>query len=117
MTKPGNFTGEHVQNAFGGFMAGQNALLREMSVCRQHWLESVQAQFGLTTELMHHVASAGTLPDLVNACQDCAAKRGSLVADEGKQLMDDYHRCVTTAAKCFFNGFDGFKGLTPTASS
>src|ERR1051325_9779083 len=111
MPKPDTST-EHEQNAFGGLMAGQNALLHEMNIFRQHWLEAVRAQFSLTAELAHHVASARTFPDLVSACQDCAAKRGSLIADEGKLLMDDYQRCVTAAAKSFVNSFNGFAGST-----
>jgi hypothetical protein len=104
------------QKRFDSFVANQNALLQELNTLRQHWADAAEAQLNATTELMNKLTSTRTLPNLVAACQDCASKRGSLMADDGKLLLNDYQRCTTAAAKCLFNGFTP-AGFTPAASS
>ena|ERR1051325_4292090 len=111
MTQQDTSSGEHTPRAFCSFNEVQEALSEEVSTVRQHWLDTVQSQYNLTVELMSRLANAHTLPDLVGACQDSAAKRGSLIAEEGRLFLNDYQRCATTATKCLFNGF------MPAASS
>jgi hypothetical protein len=110
MAKPDTPAGEHARN-FGSLNSGQNALNQEMNTLGKHWVDSFQAQLNLTAELMSHLASARTLPEVMSACQECAEKRVALVSEESKQLMGDYQRWMTTAAKSLSGGF------TPSASS
>jgi hypothetical protein len=93
------------QKGYDSFVVNQKAFLQELNTFRQHWADAAEAQLNATAEMMNKLSSTRTLPDLVAACQDCASKRGSLMADEGKVLLHDYQRCVTAAAKCLFNGF------------
>jgi hypothetical protein len=104
------------RKGFDSFAAHQNAFLQELNTFRQHWADAAEAQLNATAELMNKLASTRTLPDLVGACQDCASKRGSLMAEDGKLLLNDYQRCAAAAAKCLINGFKA-PGLTPAASS
>ena len=99
------------QKGFDRLAANQNAFFQELNTFRQHWADSVEAQLNASAELMNKLTSTRTLPDLVNACQECASKRGALMADDGKLLLNDYQRCVAAAAKYLSNGF------TPAASS
>jgi len=87
------------------FVASQNALLQEWNTFRQHWADAAEAQLNATAELMNKLASTRRLPDLIAACQDCASKRASLMADDGRLLLHDYQQCVAAGARCVFNGF------------
>jgi hypothetical protein len=104
------------QKGLDSFVANQNAFLQELNTFRQHWADAAEAQLNATAELMNKLTSTRALPDVVAACQDCASKRGSLMADDGKLLLNDYQRCLAAAAKCLFNGFTP-AGFTPAASS
>ena len=101
MMKADTSVGEHTQKNSVGFAAAQEAVVDEMNTVKQHWADSVQGQFNLTVEWMNRLASARNIRDLMTANQDCAVERGSLIADEGKLLLDDYQRVAATAAKCF----------------
>ena len=101
MTTADTSVGERAQKKSGGFAAAQEALVDEMNTVKQHWADSVQGQFNLTVEWMSRLASARNILDLMTANQDWAVERGSLIADEGKLLLDDYQRVAATAAKCF----------------
>lgn len=104
------------QKGFDNFVANQNTFLQELNTFRQHWAEAAEAQVNATAELINKLTSTRTLSDAVTACQDCASKRGSLMADDGKLLLHDYQRCVTAGAKCLFNGYTP-AGFTSAASS
>jgi len=108
--KSSNFSAA-AQGRFDSFVANQNAFFQELNTLRQHWADSMEAQLTANTELMNQLSSTRSLPELVNACQECTAKRGSKMAEDGKLLLADYQRCLAAAAKCFFGG------LTPPASS
>jgi hypothetical protein len=87
------------------FVRAQTEYLDEIQVANKHWLDRIQSEANLVSELASKLSAARSMPDAMAASQDWATQYFTMLAEDGKQLADDTRKFMETGARLFSSGF------------
>jgi predicted phage tail protein len=86
-------------------LATQKELMQTYEQISRAWQERVQAEAELWTELAAKVSNARSIPDAMEAYQQCVAQRMQMAADDGRRLFEDSQKIMATLTRSFPAGW------------
>jgi uncharacterized damage-inducible protein DinB len=89
----------------GEFVQAQTELLDEIQEANRHWLDRIQSEANLASELASKLSTARSMPDAMAASRDWATQYFTMLAEDGKHLADDTRKFMETGARLFSSGF------------
>jgi hypothetical protein len=87
------------------FVKAQNELFEELQESNKQWLDRVQSEANLASELASKLTSARSIPDAMAACQECWSRRIERMAEDGKHLFADVQKFTETGTRLLSNGW------------
>jgi hypothetical protein len=63
------------------------------------WLERVKSEAAFWSERATEMSGARSVPDALNACQQCVAQRARMAADDGRRLLEDSQKIMNAIAR------------------
>ena len=91
-------------------LALQKELIDTYEQISRAWLARVKSEADLWSELATKMSSVRSVPDVLGAYQQCVAERMQLVAEDGRRLVDDSQKIMSTLTRAMSHGW-------PTAAS
>ena len=88
-------------------LAMQKELIDTYEEISRAWLARLKSEADLWSELVTKMSSVRTLPDALGAYQQCVAQRMQLVADDGRRLVEDSQKIMSTITRAMPNGWPG----------
>jgi hypothetical protein len=80
-------------------LAMQKELLTAYEQISQAWLARVQSEVDLWSDLATRVSSIRSAPEALAAWQECAVQRMKMAADDGRRLLEDSQKIMTTVTR------------------
>ena len=77
----------------------QKQLLNTFEQFNQQQLVRAKQEVELASEFAGKMTSAGSVPDVMNACQNWISKRMALYVEDGRKLFEDSQRALNTTMK------------------
>jgi hypothetical protein len=90
---------------FGEFTKAQTEQLNNFQETNRQWLERVQAEANLASELISKLTAARSIPDAMSAYQEWGSRRLEMIAEDTKHLMDNTQKFMQTSARLIANGW------------
>ena len=90
---------------FGEFTKAQTEQLSNFQETNRQWLERVQAEASLASELISKLTAARSIPDAMTAYQEWGSRRLEMMAEDTKHLMDNTQKFMQTSARLIANGW------------
>jgi hypothetical protein len=90
---------------FGEFTKAQTEQLSNLQETNRQWLERVQAEASLASELISKLTAARSIPDAMSAYQEWGSRRLAMMAEDTKHLMDNTQKFMQTSARLIANGW------------
>jgi len=90
---------------FGEFTKAQTEQLSNFQETNRQWLERVQAEANLASELVSKLTAARSIPDAMSAYQEWGSRRLEMMAEDTKHLMDNTQKFMQTSARLIANGW------------
>jgi len=90
--------------------AMQKELLGAYEQINRAWVARVKAEADFWSDLATKVSGARSVPDALGAYQQCLVQRMQMAAEDGRRLVDDSQKMMTTITRAMSNGW-------PTAAS
>jgi len=69
------------------------------------WLARVKSEADLWSDLATKMSSIRSAPDALGAYQQCVAQRMQLVVDDGRRLLEDSQKIMSTITRAMSNGW------------
>jgi len=88
-------------------LAMQKELIDTYEEISRAWLARLKSEADLWSELVTKMSSVRSLPDALGAYQQCVAQRMQLVADDGRRLVEDSQKIMSTITRAMPNGWPG----------
>jgi len=89
---PAEFTATAMKR-FGEFTKAQTEQLSNFQETNRQWLDRVQAEASLASELFSKLTAARSIPDAMTAYQEWGSRRLEMMAEDTKHLMSS---CVAS---------------------
>ena len=90
---------------FGEFAKTQTEQFNNFQETNRQWLERVQAEASLASELFSKLTAARSIPDAMTAYQEWGGRRLEMMAEDTKHLMDTTQKFMETSARLIANGW------------
>jgi len=90
---------------FGEFTKAQTEQLSNFQETNRQWLERVQAEASLASELISKLTAARSIPDAMSVYQEWGSRRLEMMAEDIKHLMDNTQKFMQTSAQLIANGW------------
>ena len=100
-----NFPPATALQRFGEFTKAQTEQLSNFRETNRQWLERVQAEASLASELISKLTAARSIPDAMTAYQEWGGRRLEIMAEDTKHLMDNTQKFMQTSARLIANGW------------
>jgi hypothetical protein len=65
----------------------------------QQWLDRIQAEASLASELASKLTAARSVPDAITAYQNWGSRRFEMMAEDTKHLWDDTQKFIQVSAR------------------
>jgi Phasin protein len=88
----------------------QKAILESYEQTSRAWLDRMQSEVSLWSDLANKLSGTKTVPEAVEICTKCASQRMQMAADDGRRLVDEAQQITQKIAQSLGNG-------GPTAST
>ena len=86
-------------------LAMQKELIDTYEQISRAWLARVKSEADLWSELVTKISSVRSVPDALGAYQQCVAQRMQLVADDGRRMLEDSQKIMSTVTRAMSNGW------------
>ena len=83
----------------------QSDMLQEIRHANKTWLDRLQSEATLASELAGKLAESHSASDTTAACQDWAKRRMELFAEDSKRLMTDSQKFMEKAGRLLSTGW------------
>lgn len=83
----------------GELTNAQEQCLEHVKEMTEQWVECVQSEILLATELASKLISARSIPDAMAACYDWSRGQVKLMGDYGKQVVDSTRKALDPGAQ------------------
>jgi Phasin protein len=93
---PSLFSGRESTDAM---LNAQRAVLETYEQIGRAWLSRVQSEMELWTGLAAKLASTRSVPEAIDACQECVAQRIQMIAEDGQQLSENSQEIMNKIAR------------------
>lgn len=91
-------------------LAVQKELLEAYERASQTWLARVKSEVDLWSELASKLAATRSVPEALQAYQECVAQRMKMAAEDGQRLSEESQKIVSRITRSLSSGW-------PTGSS
>jgi hypothetical protein len=95
-------------NYVPAMLAMQKELLHTVEGMNRDWLARAQSEGRLVSDFVGKLTTARSIPDATSACQECAARRFEMYAEDSRRLLTNSQKLIETGMRFF---------TAPTASS
>ncbi len=85
----------------------QQDVLAAFEATSRAWLSRVQSEVDLWSQLAARLGATRSVPEALSACQDVAAQRMQMAADDGKRLSDDCQEIIGKITRSVSYGWPG----------
>src|SRR5262245_55561133 len=76
----------------GGATALQREMLEAYEQLNRAWLDRVQSEVALWSDLATKLAAVGSFPEALEAYVNCLSKRMQMTAEDGQRLFNGYQK-------------------------
>jgi len=87
------------------FANAQSELLDKFQETHQQWLDRIEAETNLASELASKLTAARSLPDAMTACQEWGNRRFEMMTEDTKHLFDDTQQFMRTGVRLLSTGW------------
>jgi hypothetical protein len=91
-------------------MALQKAVLESYEQMSRTWLDRMQSELSLWSDMANKLSGTKTIPEALEVCTKCASQRMQMAADDSRRVVDEAQQMTQKFAKSLGNGW-------PTAST
>ncbi len=91
-------------------MGLQKAVLESYEQTSRAWLDRMQSEVSLWSDLANKLSKTHTLPEALETYTKCVSQRMQMAADDGRRLVDEAQQITQKIAQSMGNGW-------PTAST
>ena len=91
-------------------LALQKAILESYEQTSRAWLDRMQSEVSLWSDLANKLSATRTVPEALETCTKCVSQRMQMAADDGRRLVEEAQQITQKIAKSLGNG-------GPTAST
>lgn len=91
------------------FVNAQTELFEKFQASNKQWLDRMESEAGLASDLASKLISARSIPDAMTACQQWSNRRFEMMAEDGRHVFADAQKLVETATRLFSNGWSNGK--------
>lgn len=92
------------------FTNAQSEALDDFQEMNQQWLDRLQAEASLASELASKLTAAHSIPDAVAAYQEWGSRRLEMMAEDTKHLWDDTQKFMQAGARLLQSQGASFSG-------
>ena len=92
------------------FTNAQSEALDSLQEVSHQWLDRIQAETSLASELASKLATARSMPDAMAAYQEWGSRRFEMMAEDTKHLWDDTQKFVQASARLLQSQTGGLSG-------
>jgi hypothetical protein len=92
------------------FTSAQSEALDNLQEVSHKWLDRIQAETSLASELASKLATARSMPDAMGAYQEWGSRRFEMMAEDTKHLWDDTQKFVQASARLLQSQTGGLSG-------
>ena len=92
------------------FTNAQSEALDNLQEVSHQWLDRIQAETSLASELASKLATARSMPDAMAAYQKWGGRRLEMIAEDTKHLWDDTQKFVQASARLLQSQAGGLSG-------
>jgi hypothetical protein len=86
------------------FAKAQAELFSALQETHRRWLDRMQSEVRLASELTHKVTNARSVPDAMAACQEWTSRRLDMMAEDSTHLLAGSQKFIETGARFLSNG-------------
>jgi hypothetical protein len=91
------------------FVNAQNELLDNLQEMNHQWLERMQLEVSVASEVASKLTAIRSIPDATTVCQEWMTLRFKMMTEDGKRFFADTQKFMETGARLLANG-----GLAPS---
>jgi hypothetical protein len=101
-------------NFFAQLATIQTDVFKKLHDANRSWLDRMQLEADLASELRAKLTKAGSIPETATAYQDWAKRRTEMAAEDTKRFLADGQKLMETAARMLSSGWlpNGHAGRT-----
>jgi hypothetical protein len=85
----------------------QKELLDTYDQASRAWLARIKSEVDLWSELASKLSSTRSVPEALQAYQECVAQRMQMAAEDGRRLTEESQRIVGTITRSLSRGWPG----------
>ena len=82
----------------------QKALLESYEQTSRAWLDRMQSEVSLWSDLANKLSGTKTVPETVEICTKFGSQRMQMAADDGRRLVDETQQITRKIARSMGNG-------------
>lgn len=90
---------------FDAFVAMQTEQLDKLREANQIWLERIQSEAKLASELASKLTAARSMPEVASAYQEWAQRHMEMVTEDAKRIFADSQKMAEAGARLLANGW------------
>jgi hypothetical protein len=92
----------------------QSELLKAFQAANLGWINRMQAESHLASDIGARLTSARSIPEVATACQEWTSRRIAMATEDAKHLVTDTQNIMATGMRMLSNGWphDGRGGGT-----
>jgi len=95
---------EFAKQNLEGFMHFQSQLAKDIQALTHHWLERMQSEAALASEISSKMVAARSAPETVSACQQWFQRRMELATEDSQYALAEGQKLMQAGARLFPNG-------------
>jgi hypothetical protein len=100
---PGDFATE-AKKRIEEFISAQTELFDVCQETNRQWVDRIQAEATLASELTSKLTAARSIPEAMSACQQWGSRRFEMMAEDTKHLLDDSQKFMQVRAHLLMDG-------------
>jgi hypothetical protein len=81
------------------FTNAQSEALDNLQEMNHQWLDRIQAEAALASELASKLTASRSIPEAITTCQKWGSRRFEMMADDTKHLWDDTQKFMQASAR------------------
>jgi Phasin protein len=90
----------------------QTKVLKRIQEASRVWLDRIQSEAKLASEFTEKVAKVDSLPEAIKAYQDWNTRRLTIMAEDGRRLVEEAQQFIRTGSSLLSNGWSGNGGAS-----
>ena len=103
----------NAKQSMDGLANAEAQLWEEVQAANQHWLDCFSAESKLGADFVSKLASAHTVPEAINVCQEFNRRQLELIAENATQFIGKSQQIMQDGARSFAKGWPaGISGIS-----